>query len=269
MYNEIMKTSRPPSMNAIAKRISHPKWTEAGPVLDIIEKAVLHPLWYKTRIEDKAMSSILERIVALPPLQGAEQLSRVNNLLARLVQKRSFAMLGFPATGGISFIITREFEKKPTDLPWTSSIIESTSNGMAVVSLLNPVEFEAWLEHGRLTDKTSLISAIRYTRNIFLLEKEDGPSLEIEKKKKLSLKVRTSLQVLDKIAARVEDNPRVWVRLAKKVGVESVSDFEQMEEKYEGSYPRIKSGLKRAFLARQVDNPASKKNSTPLGRPKI
>lgn len=259
MYDEIMKTSRPPSMNAIAKRISHPKWTEAGPILDIIEKAVLHPLWYKTRVEDKAMSSILDRLVALPPPQGAEQLSRVNKLLAQLVQKRSFAMLGFPAMGGISFIITREFERKSTDLPWTSSIIERTSNGMAVVSFLNPVEFEAWLEHGRLTDKKSLISAIRYTRNICLLEKEVGPSL----------KVRTSLHVLDKIAARVEDNPAVWVRLAKKVGVESLSDFERMEERHGGSYSRLKSGLKRAFLAHQVNNPASKKSITSSGRPKI
>lgn len=258
-------------MNALAKRISHPKWTEVTPILDIIDKAVSHDLWCNTRIDEGAAQAIVDRVVDLPPLTSRDELQRANTLLAMLVQKvvqkRIYAKLGIRVSGGVSMIVAREHEKERAGFPWTSSIIENTPGGAGLVAHLNPNEFDAWVDRGRVSEKTALTLAVRNTRDIRFLEKVREQADE-SKRKSLDGRIRVYLSVLDKISGRVEADARTWKRLAKRVGIQSLDDFQKLEDKYDRHFPRLKSGLKKAFL-QEIQNSSQESRSSTRKAPKI
>lgn len=247
------KPSRPPSLGALAKRISHPRIQTAEQVLAIVEAAVAHPKFYTTKVVDEAYEQICDRLADMAPPQDSKVLDRLSMAIGRLTQKRSFMAIGFPPPVGCLSLVERERERGG-ELPWTQTYIEKTPGGARVLAGLAPESYEYWLRSGRANERSILRVAMRSVRDIqAILKSENNPQVKSDK---VVLQLTIGLSRLDGLAKYYHGTPKVWRRMGRVIGIDSLESWRALEAKTNRSFPALDSGVQRAMLAKNMAAPS-------------
>lgn len=243
------KSTRPPSLGALAKRISHPRIQRVDQVLAILETAVSHPNFYTTKVVDEAYDQICDRLVDMTPPQDTHTLHRLSMSVGRLTQKRSFMAIGFPPPVGCLSLVERE-RARGGELPWTQTYIEKTPGGARVLAALAPESYEYWIRSGRADERSVLRVAMRSMRDIravLVTEKTDRVDSD-----KIARELAVGLARLDGLAQYYHGTPTIWTRLARVARIDSLESWRALEAKTQRSFPALDSGFQRSLLAQNA-----------------
>ena len=248
-------------MGALAKRIGHPRIQRSKQALEILERATQHPGFYTTTISEDAYNQIVARLVSLEPPTQKDDLLRLDRALGRLVQKRSFMLLGFPPPSGAASLFECEAKQRGTT-PWMNAYADKTPGGVRVMAGHSPESFDYWLQGGFVSEKAALRIAARAVRDLRnCIKNLDEPTA---KEHLVLLGGRRSLSLLNQMSAYYTAAPSVWQKMAKSVSVNNMDTWQALTDRFEAKdgYPTLSSGLQRAFLAQDC-RPIERRRAQP------